>query len=103
MCFPAFYVLVVPLLEIFTEVWLTLGDDQRWVEEEVSHQLGRQLVEEAAGDGPVEEHVLVLHHVHQRHRRRALILGHTLDLHTHATPSEYFIGITSMSRYNITL
>lgn len=66
---------------------LTLGDDQRRVEQEVAHQLGGQLVEEAAGDCPVEYGILILHHVHQGDGRRARLLGHTLDLrvntHTH--------------------
>lgn len=53
-------------IEVLKEVGLTLGDDQRRVEEEISHQLSRQLVEEPAGDGSVEQHVLVLHHIHQR-------------------------------------
>ena len=59
---------------------LTLGDDEGGVEQEVAHQLGGQLVEEAAGDGPVQNGVLILHHVNQRDRRRARLLGHALDL-----------------------
>lgn len=61
-------------------VSLTLGDDHRWVEEKVSHQLRGQLVEEAAGDRPIENGFLVLHHIDQRDGRRARLLGHALDL-----------------------
>lgn len=88
-----------------TVVSLTLSDYQRWVVQKVSHQLCSQLVEEATGDRPIENHILVLYHIHQRDRRRAWLLGHTLNLKNtqthHKHPSECFICINLSWWYNI--
>lgn len=62
---------------------LTLSDDERGEEEEVAHQLCGQLVQEPAGDGSVQHRVLILHHIDQRHGRRANHLGGALDLNKH--------------------
>lgn len=59
---------------------LTLNYDQGWVEQEVAHQLSSQLAEQATGDCPIKNHILILHHIHQSHWWRAPLLGHTLDL-----------------------
>lgn len=74
----------VRLLVVENMRLLTFSDDQGWVEQEVPHQLCGQLVEEAAGDRAVKNHILVLHRVHQRDWWRAWLLGHALDLKIHA-------------------
>lgn len=44
---------------------LTFGNGERRVGEVESHQLGRELAEEAAGHGAIEERAVVAHDVHQ--------------------------------------
>lgn len=51
---------------MFYEVWdlyLTLSDDQWWIEEEVAHQLCWQLTEKVWGGGSIKEDRPVLHRV----------------------------------------
>lgn len=77
---------------------LTLSYDQGRVEQEVAHQLSSQLAEEPTGHCPVENRILILHHVHQTHRRRALLLGHAQDLSMN-TQTHFYILFQSTNNY----
>lgn len=55
-----------PCVRLWRAHVLTFSDGEWRVGEVESHQLGRELAEEAAGHGAVEERALVAHRIHQR-------------------------------------
>lgn len=60
---------------------LTFGNGERRVGEVEAHQLSRELAEEAAGDGAIEEGAPIAHHVHQGDCLGGVGRAHNLDRH----------------------
>lgn len=60
---------------------LTFSNGERRVGEVEPHQLSRELAEEAAGDGAIEERAPVGHHVHQGDSLGGVGRAHNLNRH----------------------
>lgn len=60
---------------------LTFSNGERRIGEVESHQLSRELAEEAAGDGAVEECALIAHDVHQGDCLGGIGRAHNLNQH----------------------
>lgn len=60
---------------------LTFGNGERRVGEVEPHQLSRELAEEAAGDGAIEEGAPIAHHVYQGDCLGSVGRAHNLNRH----------------------